>query len=355
MRKGAILLVVAGLAGLLVTLAVAFLGMVQRHSSLAEQVAKEAQARLMLHAACTYVLERSRIGYDDSNFAARHPSEHAEAFGWADVRGSASMASQGVSSGTSAITDTRVLIHTMGPRDQYGDPLWQTGTDGAGNPKWPNIGGVSICHMYRMMRPPYAISLKVSYNPIVADLSLKGRADWGQPLLNHPDPEPFTSTWSAFSNGDLAPVSDSSGVAWFRVRRHSLTRFVVTCGAGGTHGYKNWDEAVSLANETEGMSAVQIFGDQNAFNALLASEVRLWYEIQWTAAVPPIALGVTPAGWASDPANASALTSGVANQYMAPASAHPGGTISYIQRLRKPPPGRGSTTKHPDTGLDWDW
>ena len=63
-RGGTILIIVAGICALLASLTVAFLA--RSRSSIEETVAFEAevQARLMLVAACMYVCEASRLGYE---------------------------------------------------------------------------------------------------------------------------------------------------------------------------------------------------------------------------------------------------------------------------------------------------
>ena len=82
-RSGTILIIVAGIAALLASLALAFLA---RQRATAEETLRftaDTQARLMLVAACSYVCEGSRLGYDTAVATDPH---HREAFGWIDVR-----------------------------------------------------------------------------------------------------------------------------------------------------------------------------------------------------------------------------------------------------------------------------
>ena len=87
-RSATVLLIVAGLSGLLASLAIAFLTRVQ--SDLGEMAAslRETQARIMLSAACAYIQEASRIGWEprQRNAVGEGFVEHPEAHGWIDVR-----------------------------------------------------------------------------------------------------------------------------------------------------------------------------------------------------------------------------------------------------------------------------
>jgi hypothetical protein len=236
--------------------------------------------------------------------------------------------------------------------------------------------------MYRWTRPPYAISGRVAYNPVIVD-----PMNPAFPQLVHRDPEPVSNFpglvggFNDWAQGEPAPIAQSVGMAWFRVRRHSVTRFVVTCGAGGTMGFKSYDEKVK---NIEGKGVSDYFSNREEFNAVLASEIRLWYEIQWSAAVKPISPGTMPwsrtDGWGtplrtsynknntaawrdirsvivSRPVNTSQqieFSNYPTTFPRPPMSSAPCGSITYIQRLRCPPPGK-SGAKHPDTNLTWDW
>ena len=120
------------------------------------------------------------------------------------------------------------------------------------------------------------------------------------PLLRHPDPQPvgdLTTTgngwrpatgggssgvtatnYKAWEEGDSRVRQETAGKSWFRVRREEAAVVVLTCGSGGTEGFRTWDE-VERAGES------QRFGDRTLFEQLRASEVRLWYRIEWSAAI----------------------------------------------------------------------
>lgn len=345
-RRGTVLILVAGISALVVTTAVAFLTLVQRGSSVSARVLGEAQCRTMLHAACLYVLEGSRLGYDTPAFV-KKTGQHREGHGWIDVRDM--NANNGV-----------------GPLDQFKEPVFAPGSR-----RWPDIGGVVVCPMYRWTRPPCAISPRMAYNPIIADDERRGDPRWGRPYLTQPDPLPVVDNgwpaevharnWNAFLNGDSTPSSATMGRAWFRIRRHSASRFIVTCGAGGTNGFRDWEEVLA-AGSNKGpagtLGGPEFFdGNPRLFDSLLAAEVRTWYEIQWSAAVVPLYFhyfvtwdspdnkGHLPYSYIAQSVNSS-QSNRETNRY----TPNPVGTISYIQRLDGPPSG-----KHPDTGLSWDW
>lgn len=340
MRRGTVLIIVAGVAGILVTTAVAFLALVQRGSSTSSRVLAETQCRVMLNAACLYILEGSRLGYDTPAFVAAK-KQHREGFGWIDVRDLAT--NDGI-----------------GPMDQFLKPVFEPGSR-----RWPDIGGVVVCPMYRWTRPPCAISRRMVYNPILTASDQRSDPRWGRPFLLDPDPQPVVDNgwadqqvndrqWNAFVQGDAMPSPGSVGRAWFRIRRHSPSRFIVTCGAGGTDGCKDWEEVLA-AGANHGPAGVlggpeRFDNNPLLFASLRASEVRTWYEVQWSAAVVPLYFHYADAGGPyahklSKTVNGS-QTDGYANRY----TPNPVGTITYVQRLDGPPSGR-----HPDTGLAWEW
>ncbi len=82
-RRGTVLIVVAGLSALLASSALIFLISVRGDVEDMNLLQREAQARIMLTAACNYIQEASRLGWEP---AASTSTEHTEAFGWIDVR-----------------------------------------------------------------------------------------------------------------------------------------------------------------------------------------------------------------------------------------------------------------------------
>lgn len=290
-RSGTILIIVAALSALLASLAITFLARMRSDVEESRLIMQHAQAKLMLAAACNYVQEASRMGYDrfDQSNPARTMNKrgdmpnlpiHEEAFGWIDVR------------------DGRT-----GPRDRMGMPFFPD----PANPNevvrdsWPGIGGHVRCPMHRMAIPPWAVQLTAAPNAMERN---SASPDYFYPLLKNPDPLPVVpNMWStetramvphpmkamsaderrgyymAFSMGDKTPVMDSTGRAWFRLYRDGPATFIATCGAGATEGFKDWDEVTTRGNPE------QFNNDPSLFNTLKASEIRLWYRLEWTAAV----------------------------------------------------------------------
>jgi hypothetical protein len=238
-----------------------------------------------------------------------------------------------------------------GPRDQSGRLVYDP-TSG----HWPAVGSVIVAPMYRWTRPPYSIKPTVAYNPILIDPAQSADPRWGRPLLLNPDPQPGIvngwpgtvdgSNWSEYVQGDTTPVGDSLSMSWFRIRRVSAATFLITCGAGGTMGFKDWSEVVAANNPAGRISGAlggtEMFNNDPAFfEELRVTEVRTWYEVRWLAAVKPLDFRYEEAvwwgGWLQNafayriyPVNGSQYTGwGRANRF----NPNPVGTINYIQRL----------------------
>lgn len=342
-RSGTVLVLVAGLLAMLATLSAAFLMRMRQDAQESGLVVGLAQCRLMLHAGMQFVQESSRLGY------ATPADPSIEAWGWRDIRDG-----------------------SIGPKGNDGKPLWTAGT-------WPAPGTVKRAPMFMVKRPPYAVVPHMHRNriPDVADPAVDpGYADrFGIPVLAKPDPMPAfdpalgeydlgDAAYAArqrrsWETGDLQPVDASLGLAWFRVYRETGDEadrpakagargctFVITVGSGGTEGFKDWAEVVAARAESS-------FGGSSAiFDTLLASELRLWFRVEWSAAVGGGEMrtfaqytkgknwtGERSAEHARSPINSSRSRHKESGGELY-SSAEPRnyvGTISYIQRLEMPP------------------
>ncbi|HYE06167.1 MAG TPA: hypothetical protein VEL07_11700 [Planctomycetota bacterium] len=281
-RRGTVLIIVSGIVALLAALSFSFLARMRSDVEETNGIVAEAQARIMLLAACDYILEASRLGYGTapSSPAAAPPGDkHREAYGWLDVRDG-----------------------STGPRGD--DPGWPAffslslveDGDGDGDPDrraWPAVKSVARCPMHVLQRPPFATRITAVYNPIS---TTAGAPDRGFPYLRNPDPQPQVtngyptvsdaiaipsaggaSNWSLYIHGDTQARIESVGRSWFRVYRDQDATFVVTCGAGASQGYKDWGEVVGAGEQGA-------FGTRQAFDQIVGAEVRLWYRVQWSAA-----------------------------------------------------------------------
>ncbi len=275
-RRGTILIAVAGLVALMTSLALAFTLRMRSDGEEVGQVVHESQARIMLVAGCNYVQECARIGWNRPGDAAL--IRHKEAYGWIDVRDG-----------------------SVGPSiDDGGDaqvpvPVWsptlvedRDGNGGSDRPAWPAPGSVARCPMYVMQRPPFAIRLTVACNPISDPTS----PDFGIPYLKYRDPLPVVDDAVDHWAGDTAPRPTSLDLGWFRVYREAAAaivpapsaaaRFVVSCGSGSSRGFRDWDEV-------RGASATASFGgDRLLFDAAVAAESRMWYRVEWSAAIKDV-------------------------------------------------------------------
>jgi hypothetical protein len=316
-RSGTILIIVAGICALLASLTVTFLARMRADAEEMQLVMREAQARIMLISACNWIQEASRIGWEPSGTPA---TANKETFGWIDVRD-----------------------NKLGPK------FVANNADDAS--RFP-LRSYKRFPMYVMERPPYAIELTASYNPIRTPYSPEpvqfNDAAFGMPYLRYPDPQPTvengwdrsTATGSTvtatrfgeWAQGDQRPRSTSIDLSWFRIWRESGATFVVTCGAGGTKGFRSWDEM-------SGTEQLEFGNDRGLFNGLLASEVRLWYRVEWSAAVMGMdyhmldhSLGRERDHYMVWPMNASHAVAG--HEYRTQTHArNMGGTIRWVQRL----------------------
>jgi hypothetical protein len=316
-RSGTILIIVAGMSALLASLAVTFL--IRQQSSQQETALfeQDIQARLMLVAACSYVCETARIGYDRTTTG----NEHTEAFGWIDVRdGSIGPNTRGVhASDVVPLFDDARLVERWG----------RTGAD---RPAWPAQKSVARCPMQVLQRPPYAIQLNATPNAIAAEES---DPDFGRPYLRKRDPMPVTDDRALYMKGDWNVRVNSANRSWFRVYREGPATFIITCGAGGTQGFRDWDEVV-------GAGAEALFGDQTLFLSLASQEWRLWYRVEWSPMIATPEVHNIKNAW-NEGAEDHYVSYGMntSNSSINPRSQaqcrNLGGTLRYVQRLRLAP------------------
>jgi len=316
-RSGTILIIVAGISALLASLTVTFLARMRADAEEMQAVVRETQARIMLMSACNWIQEASRIGWTPPD---NNPTGNKETFGWIDVRD-----------------------NKLGPKfaaNNVDDPS-----------RFP-LRSFKRFPMFVMERPPYALQLTASYNPIRTPHSPEpvefSQAEFGMPYLRYPDPLPAVdNNWNRsapagvsvnatgfneWERGDKTARSTSLDMSWFRVWRESGATFVVTCGAGGSKGFRSWIDMTP--NEQ-----AEFNNDQSFFENLRNSEVRLWYRVEWSAAVMAMdyhmldhSLGQDRDHYMVWPINASHSPAG--HEYRTQTHArNMGGTIRWVQRL----------------------
>jgi hypothetical protein len=325
-RSGTILIIVAGISALLASLTVTFLARMRADAEEMQVVVRETQARIMLMSACNWIQEASRIGWAPPSTG---PTANKETFGWIDVRDN-KLGPKFVANG---VDDTsRFPLRT-----------WK---------RFP---------MYVMERPPYALQLTASYNPIRTSKSPdpvdESHPDFGMPYLKHPDPQPVVDNHWTLSDptgatvnatrfaewelGDQRARTTSLDLSWFRIWRESGATFVVTCGAGGTKGFRSWSEMTADDRAEFG-------NDQGLFETLRNAEIRLWYRVEWSAAVMGMdyhmldhSLGrerdhymVWPINASHSESRAHNMYGGGGHEYRTQTHArNMGGTIRWVQRL----------------------
>ena len=188
--------------------------------------------------------------------------------------------------------------------------------------------------MHVLERPPFAISLNATPNAIVSD---EAHPAFGRPYLKNKDPQPQAESRADFMSADRRVRQSSADRAWFRVYREDSAAFIITCGAGGTRGYRDWDEV-----QGAGPAVVAEFGDQAFFNTVRNQETRLWYRVAWSPAIATGEVHNIKNAWNSgNEDHYVSYPMNTSNSAINPRSqAQPrnlGGTFSYVQRLRMPP------------------
>lgn len=365
-RSGVVLILVVGMIALLATIATAFLSRARGDAVIGEDAVRLAQNRIMLHAAMSYVREASRLGYATVD-ATGDTGDPGEAWGW---------------------IDTRVLVpgdgSHIGPNFADGSFVGAAQGIARDSDRWPAPGGVLRVPMRRLVRPPLAVTPEVVRNAIPTDI---GQPTFGIPFLNRPDPVPALPEGATFDErnpahsglsgggdprqawvaGDRIPVQHTMDLGWFRLYREEVEEvdgvvrhtaderrandiprgagpctFIVTVGAGGTRGFRDWDEVVAAG-------AAASFGHDRAFfEGIAAREQRQWFRIAWSGAVgggedlivTPAIEGETPQGTYISQYLRLPLNVGrwVADSYVAPSfPRNYGGTIRYVMRLDQPP------------------
>lgn len=344
-RQGTILIIVAGVSALMASLALTFLVRMRSDVQESEALMREAQAHIMLVAACHYIQEASRLGYDYHRTSPPPGSPtpppsalplpaakfHREAYGWIDIRDGA------VGPKASAISSNPLEVGDPASRALYGVD------DDSAFPQQ----SVRRFDLYLKQIPPYAISLNPAPNAIDPAT--------GVPWLVEPDPKPqVADSFAAFERGDPTPRQDSTGRSWFRLlrcgqgpnpylARYNAATFVVTCGAGGTRGFRSRDWATMSTSERQYFA-----GDQSMLATLEADEVRLWYLVEWSPAVGGLhQFNLVHHRGATRDANNDEYTFNQYSQFPPNHSFYShsqtkernfGGTIRYVQRLTNEPP-----------------
>lgn len=267
-RQGTILIIVAGISALMASLAITFLARMRSDVQESEQLMREAQAHIVLVAACHYIQEASRIGYDKGG-----SSIHPEAYGWIDIR-----------DGAVGPKATAIATNIDQPNDRHLLPSHGTDDDTLFRQQ-----EVRRCELFVKEIPPFAIKPEVAPNPI------DPTAD-GVPWLVELDPKPvITSSFADFSSGRVdsanrsIPKQNTLNRCWFRLLRcgkgdnprlaiYNAATFIVTCGAGQTRGFRSWAEMTDADRQSFSNS-------QALFESLQQSEIRLWYLVEWSPAV----------------------------------------------------------------------
>ncbi len=283
-RQGTILIVVASISALLAAMALTFLVRMRSDIEESRLMVNEAQAHILKVAACNFIMESARLGWDPKRPNGQRSPVHREAFGWIDVRNG--------QPGPRGEDGKR-----LGPVDNDDVPVPNTSAPMPGETdastsweKWVDLSlpddqrPAKRCPMQVLVRPPFAISPRVAPNAIATD-----GPDALKPYASNADPQPFqlgmapSDFATAYLSGNKQIDQARYIASWFRVWRSAPASFVVTCGVGETLGFRTWSEVVDAG-------AVEHFGGagsqgQGMFLFLQQQEHRLWYLVEWSAHV----------------------------------------------------------------------
>lgn len=360
-RRGTILIIVAGISALLASMAVVFLTRMRSDVEESALLVQEAQARIMLSAACMYLQEAARLGYDTPTSSASN--FHLEGHGWIDVRDGATGPKADAAAAT---TDAARFFHTNAGTTAITPPgaSEYAYTFRQNRDQHFPIGTSRRFDMYMKTIPPFAIRLDAAPNPIDHTI--------GVPHLSRPDPMPVLPdgdwNWSnptaadfqRFEAGDPRPVQNSTGVAWFRLHRcgpghpdpnyakYNAATFIVTVGAGGTRGFRFFGDPGGGRPREMTAADEQEFGNREFFTSLQDTEFRQWYLVEWSPAVGgQLFFNLIHHRTPKFDANGEEFAHTQYAQFPQNRNRYShsqgkmknfGGTISYVQRLAKEPP-----------------
>lgn len=260
-RQGTVLIIVAGLATVLMALVGTFLSRVRADTSANDILVGNAQNRITLVSALSYIQEASRMGWctDPSYQLWGSSSEFVagDTYGWTDIRdGSLGPRGPMPPAGSTAPSWWQSNWPAFpAPPPYWWESDWGTfgslpATDSAwrgSKIRWPGPGSILRADLYAMQRPPLAIQPTIAPNPIAGlqgpsdTLNMSGTrgqdrpsstvetAGWsdfdGAVSNSHGtwvgmlDPQPVADNVTDFLNGDTTPTIESQGRVWFRIYR----------------------------------------------------------------------------------------------------------------------------------------
>lgn len=346
-RHGAVLIIVAGLAAMLLSIATVFLVRMRSDAQDTTQVAMDAQARIMLLAGLQYLQESSRLGWAPAAAVGDATGFDHEAFGWTDIRdGSPGPRGPRQTDGTLPVPAW------WGGKNLNDDDTDQTNAyreltdaDLPSSRRWPCMGSTVRVEAFAYRQTPYAIRQTMAPNPWVIPendttwdgyiqlpppTGSSGGIDWSayntqnrqkwQPYVDYMaqvgvgrlDPQPIADNFTDFARGDTTVRTSSTGLGWFRVYRETPSdrdgqpailgsppnpwydtvpmsghgTFIITAGAGGTRGFRFWstaDPGYDADLEPITAEASGLFADEAMFREMQRQQVVLWYRAEWTA------------------------------------------------------------------------
>jgi len=259
-RRGSLLIIVSGLCTLLAILAVAFLGRARTDIDEADFAQRQGQARIMLSAACCYLLEAAPPATHD-------PVVAAGTNAFFPRLGTLSTSSRLIGRFPMQVqTLPRHAVtprHTFDPYDGFRPYDWRndpTRYQTVANPLTP--GGLLTANEIMPATQATAAGGTAASFPIARTMNMSWFRVW------YPGATPSMT----YSEGAVPYCIDPASLSSTRAAKAT---FIVTCGAGASLGFRDWSE-VTVADQPK-------FGNDSAnFAVIVANETRLWYQVEWS-------------------------------------------------------------------------
>lgn len=290
-RRGSMLILSAGLASVLASIAAAFLIRMKTEKEESSRIVADAQARIMFTAACCYILESAPPELTPRNAVSRGDQVLGRYFSrWSAWSGSGRLI------GRFPMAVPALTRHAVDYTTIYDPDVTHLGGGTSSTEKANDLTTTVTDALYRLEWDDRGTNRRPTTwrpDPILyaAESSTGIRATAQFPGIAYPS---AGATWNP------TPRADSVNMSWFRVywlsysdslsepykgapwptapsayTKRATARFIITCGSGASQGFRDWAEVLA-ANAQD-----LFYNDPNAFSDVIANESRLYYEVDW--------------------------------------------------------------------------
>ncbi|MBA3684807.1 MAG: hypothetical protein H0W72_06145 [Planctomycetes bacterium] len=277
-RRGSLLIIVSGMCAVLASLAIAFLSRARSDIDEAALAVREAQSRIMLSAACCYILEAAPAATHDPVSTSFFPGFGALG---SNARLIGRFPMHALTLPPHAVSAKRVYRPYDGwrPYDPYFLPAFRrdpTVYQTVANPLFDASSSISPSNPDVVVASEARPAIPVTYNhsgaaptSIAVPTTRTMNMAWFRVYYPGDSSTPATVP-HGYRQGQVAYKFDGS-----EQTLAAKARFIVTCGSGASLGFRDWAEI--------GTADRALFGNDPAtFATILAGETRLWFAIEWT-------------------------------------------------------------------------